>query len=336
MLSTPCCFLSQSLTRHKVQASEVRHNGRKAPSVGAVPRERMRPVGDVLFLWIPFRALLIGWREGHLPHKKMCASYPQRFSFEKPRWNQLSHVGQIKRRRWTLRPVSCKTCRNYSNQWPQQQNGVWFEFFLQEMHLDTTRSDQRQLACDRVVACTSYLQDDSETHFARNSQEMYMVEKIVASPVTFVANMTRNAMVISCSSKIQNGLPFRCQLIQVVMEKRSLNWCSSNSSSHSCMACSAEFLIVLSLTDCGDGSVQTATSRMRLICSSECSSRRTASWTSGSWLLTSTCITEPHSVEARTAVEGIWLNTTYLWHRFEVWVCDGAPFCFLSSDFLHQ
>jgi len=132
-----------------------------------------------------------------------------------------------------------------------------------------------QLACDRVVSCTSYLQDDSETHFARNSQEV--VEKIVASPVTFVANMTRNAMVISCSSKIQNGLPFRCQLIQVVMEKRLLNGCSSNSFSHICMACSAEFLIVLSLTDCGDGSVQTATSRMRLICSSECSSRRTAS-----------------------------------------------------------
>jgi len=39
--------------------------------------------------------------------------------------------------------------------------------------------------------------------------------------------------VISCSSKIQNGLPFWCQLTQVVLEKRPLNGCSSSSSSSS-------------------------------------------------------------------------------------------------------
>ena len=32
--------------------------------------------------------------------------------------------------------------------------------------------------------------------------------------------------VISCSSKIQNGLPFWCRLTQVVLEKRPLNGCS--------------------------------------------------------------------------------------------------------------
>ena len=32
--------------------------------------------------------------------------------------------------------------------------------------------------------------------------------------------------IISCSSKIQNGLPFWCQLTQVVLEKRPLNGCS--------------------------------------------------------------------------------------------------------------
>ena len=36
--------------------------------------------------------------------------------------------------------------------------------------------------------------------------------------------------IISCSSKIQNGLPFWCRLIQVVLEKRQLNGCSSSSS----------------------------------------------------------------------------------------------------------
>ena len=35
--------------------------------------------------------------------------------------------------------------------------------------------------------------------------------------------------VISCSSKIQNGLPFWCRLIQVVLDKRPLNRCSSSS-----------------------------------------------------------------------------------------------------------
>jgi len=34
--------------------------------------------------------------------------------------------------------------------------------------------------------------------------------------------------IISCSSKIQNGLPFWCRLTQVVLEKRPLNGCSSS------------------------------------------------------------------------------------------------------------
>jgi len=34
--------------------------------------------------------------------------------------------------------------------------------------------------------------------------------------------------IVSCSSKIQNGLPFWCQLTQVVLEKRSLIGCSSS------------------------------------------------------------------------------------------------------------
>jgi len=36
--------------------------------------------------------------------------------------------------------------------------------------------------------------------------------------------------IISCSSKIQNGLPFWCRLTQVVLEKRSLNRCNSSCS----------------------------------------------------------------------------------------------------------
>jgi len=32
--------------------------------------------------------------------------------------------------------------------------------------------------------------------------------------------------IISCSSKIQNGLPFQCWLTQVVLVKRPLNGCS--------------------------------------------------------------------------------------------------------------
>jgi len=39
--------------------------------------------------------------------------------------------------------------------------------------------------------------------------------------------------IISCSSKIQNGLPFWCQLTQVVLEKRPLNGCSNSSSNWS-------------------------------------------------------------------------------------------------------
>jgi len=34
---------------------------------------------------------------------------------------------------------------------------------------------------------------------------------------------------ISCCSKIQNGLPFWCQLTQVALEKRPLNGCSNSS-----------------------------------------------------------------------------------------------------------
>ena len=37
--------------------------------------------------------------------------------------------------------------------------------------------------------------------------------------------------IVSCSGKIQNGLPFWCRLTQVVLEKRPLNGCSSSSSS---------------------------------------------------------------------------------------------------------
>ena len=36
--------------------------------------------------------------------------------------------------------------------------------------------------------------------------------------------------IISCCSKIENGLPFCCQLTQFVLEKRLLNRCSSSSS----------------------------------------------------------------------------------------------------------
>jgi len=40
--------------------------------------------------------------------------------------------------------------------------------------------------------------------------------------------------IISCSSKIQNGLPFWCRLARVVVEKRPLSGCSSSSSSSYC------------------------------------------------------------------------------------------------------
>ena len=43
--------------------------------------------------------------------------------------------------------------------------------------------------------------------------------------------------IITCSSKIQNGLPLWCRLTQVVLEKTPLNGCSSSSSS-SCCCCS--------------------------------------------------------------------------------------------------
>ena len=35
-------------------------------------------------------------------------------------------------------------------------------------------------------------------------------------------------LIIFCSSKMQNGLPFWCRLTQVVLEKRPLNGCSSS------------------------------------------------------------------------------------------------------------
>jgi len=40
--------------------------------------------------------------------------------------------------------------------------------------------------------------------------------------------------IISCSSKIQNGLLFWCRLTRVVLEKRPLNGCSSGSSTAVC------------------------------------------------------------------------------------------------------
>ena len=38
--------------------------------------------------------------------------------------------------------------------------------------------------------------------------------------------------IISCFIKIQNGLPFWCQLTQVVLEKRPLNGCNISNSSN--------------------------------------------------------------------------------------------------------
>jgi len=43
--------------------------------------------------------------------------------------------------------------------------------------------------------------------------------------------------IISCTSKIQNGLPFWCWLPMVVLEKTPLNGCSSSSSSSSSTRC---------------------------------------------------------------------------------------------------
>jgi len=41
--------------------------------------------------------------------------------------------------------------------------------------------------------------------------------------------------IISCSSKIQNDLPFWCRLTQVVLEKRPLHRCSTSTTSSGCM-----------------------------------------------------------------------------------------------------
>jgi len=50
---------------------------------------------------------------------------------------------------------------------------------------------------------------------------------------------------ISCSSKIQNGLPFWCRLTQVVLEKRLLNGCSSSSSFTAKLCCNVGCLLCL-------------------------------------------------------------------------------------------
>jgi len=44
-----------------------------------------------------------------------------------------------------------------------------------------------------------------------------------ASYLRMVQLMPHCHRIISCSSKLQNGLPFRCRLTQVVLEKRPLN-----------------------------------------------------------------------------------------------------------------
>jgi len=54
----------------------------------------------------------------------------------------------------------------------------------------------------------------------RGTSDLYLVQLMPLPPYP----------IISCSSKIQNGLPFWCRFIQVVLEKRPLNGCSSSSS----------------------------------------------------------------------------------------------------------
>jgi len=55
--------------------------------------------------------------------------------------------------------------------------------------------------------------------------------------------------IISCSSKIQNGLPFYCRLTQVVLEQRLLNGCSS-SSSFGCSFSSDSILVFVAIRPC--------------------------------------------------------------------------------------
>ena len=55
----------------------------------------------------------------------------------------------------------------------------------------------------------------------RGANDLHMVHLMPLPPI------------ISCSSKIQNGLPFWCRPTQIVLEKRPLNGCSSSSSSTS-------------------------------------------------------------------------------------------------------
>jgi len=49
--------------------------------------------------------------------------------------------------------------------------------------------------------------------------------------------------IISCSSKIQNNLPFWCRLTQVVLEKKPLNGCSSSSYYSATIVCVIMFYI---------------------------------------------------------------------------------------------
>jgi len=58
------------------------------------------------------------------------------------------------------------------------------------------------------------------TCLERGVNDLHMVQLMALPPL------------ISCSSKIQNGLPFWCRLTQVVLEKRLLNGCSSRQFYH--------------------------------------------------------------------------------------------------------
>jgi len=57
----------------------------------------------------------------------------------------------------------------------------------------------------------------------RGANDLHMVQLMLLPPF------------ISCFIKIQNGLPFGCQLTEVVLEKRPLNGCSSSSSYMTCL-----------------------------------------------------------------------------------------------------
>jgi len=55
----------------------------------------------------------------------------------------------------------------------------------------------------------------------RGASDLHMVQLMPLPPI------------ISCSSKIQNGLPFWCQFTQVFLKKRPLNGSGSSSNSSS-------------------------------------------------------------------------------------------------------